>query len=330
MNKSDIEKIVAGFKGIKVLIIGDVMLDTYIWGKTDRISPEAPVPVVLTDNKEYRLGGAANVALNIKSLGAVPVLCSVIGDDMEGEQFIQMLKEQHISTDGIIISSNRVTTVKTRVFSKNQQVLRFDSETSTIIDANETQQLLTRVVSLLDKTSVVIFQDYDKGVLHENIIIQLISECNKRNIPTAVDPKKLNFLLYKNATLFKPNFRELKNGLGLDFDKDDFKALEKAVDTLMNTLKNKIVFFTLASKGIYVSNGSEKKLIHAYSRNVADVSGAGDTVISMAALGLAVGMDIFLNGELANIAAGLVCQEVGVVPVNKEHLLKETLLADYD
>ncbi len=311
------------FNNSNVLIIGDVMVDTYLWGEAERISPEAPVPVVRSGKEENRLGGAANVALNIKSLGATPYLCSVIGSDTAGQKFQSLLKENDISTQGLVKSSKRLTTQKTRIFSNNQQMLRYDEETTAELDNELSQKLFKRIKTLLEEVEVVIFQDYDKGVLHQNLISRIIELCQQQGIPTAVDPKKKNFFSFKHCTLFKPNLRELEEGLNLEFRSISKEQLDKAGQQLIQHLPHQNTFVTLASKGVWVRNEQRSTIIPAHAQNVADVSGAGDTVISIASLGLITDLNIFDIAEIANIGAGIVCQEVGVVPVDKGRLLQK-------
>ncbi|MFZ4400868.1 MAG: bifunctional heptose 7-phosphate kinase/heptose 1-phosphate adenyltransferase [Bacteroidales bacterium] len=318
------------FNTQKVLIIGDVMIDTYLWGKVDRISPEAPVPVVLINQKEYRLGGAANCALNIQSLGAEPILCSVIGNDIKGDEFINLLKDNKISDIGILRSENRCTTTKYRIIGNNTQMLRVDEEITDNLNATDSELFIALIGKLIAKHKIgsVIFQDYDKGVITPEIIEKLIPVFNELNIPIAVDPKKRNFHLYENVSLFKPNLKELKEGLKLEFDAQSPTELSAAVNQLLEQHNVRIVLTTLSEKGIYLScnsrdKGRLNKLIPAHIRYIADVSGAGDTVISTAALCLAVDLKAYDIAYISNLAGGLVCEQIGVVPVDKERLLAE-------
>ena len=212
----DIKKLFQTFNEKKVLIIGDSMIDAYLWGEVNRTSPEAPVPIVEVKKHENRLGGAANVALNLKALGANPILCSVIGTGERGVLFVKLMKESNLSTEGILSTNKRKTTIKTRVIAENKHQLRIDEEeTSPILQADE---FLKLTISLMDDIDVVILQDYNKGVLTPEIIEGVISSANKKRIPTIVDPKKLNFNSYKNCTIFKPNLAEIKAGMKVDFD----------------------------------------------------------------------------------------------------------------
>lgn len=324
-NFNSIQEVFSAFNKLKVLIIGDVMIDSYLWGKVERISPEAPVPVLNVQKRETRLGGAANVALNIQSLGALPILCSVIGNDADGENFNKLLTENKLSAEGIIKSDSRITTIKHRIMSGAHHLLRVDQETEKDINAEEIKILLSKIKSLIDTCDVVIFEDYDKGVLNQEVISQVISIAKAKNIPTVVDPKKKNFLHYKGASLFKPNKKEIKEGLKLDSDLNELKEISEAADLLKSTLEAGSVLLTLSEKGIFICKEKEVHHLPAHIRKIADVSGAGDTVISTAALCVALGLPARTIASLSNLAGGLVCQQVGVVPINKEELLQEAM-----
>jgi rfaE bifunctional protein kinase chain/domain len=327
IKKEFIKETFKSFNDLNVLIIGDVMVDSYMWGKVNRISPEAPVPIVAIQSKEQRLGGAANVALNIQAMGANPILCSVIGVDYDGQHFLDLLKKQKLSQKGILKSRNRITTNKTRIIGNNHQLVRVDEEVEEDITANETDQLLQLILFILqhDKIDVIIFEDYNKGLITPKLIKSVVEMAKKRNIPIAVDPKKKNFSNYKGVTLFKPNLKELREGLKLDAEDDNLKELQKAVSSFRVKQKIHTALITLSEKGIYTNSRSVKEIIPAHIRNIADVSGAGDTVISVAALCLALELHPILTAALSNLAGGLVCEEVGVVPINKGKLLEEAL-----
>jgi rfaE bifunctional protein kinase chain/domain len=312
------------FSKKRVLVIGDVMVDAYLKGKVNRMSPEAPVPVVDLFEKDERIGGAGNVALNLAALGASPIICSVIGADLEGERLIQLFKDASISTDGIYASSNRRTTVKTRVLSNNQQLLRIDSEDTNLINAAEEAQLIKQIISVLENgIDGIIFEDYNKGVLTPSLIASVLSLAKEHQIPTTVDPKKDHFFEYKGCTLFKPNLKELKEGLQLDFDfVADHDAFLSAVNDLQCRLGNSISFITLSEHGVFIQE-DQPIFIPAHLRNIADVSGAGDTVIAVATLCLISGAEIHTIAAIANIAGGLVCEQPGVVSIEKERLLNE-------
>lgn len=313
------------FNELNVLIIGDVMMDAYLWGKVERISPEAPVPVVSIRKKENRLGGAANVALNIQALGATPFLCSVIGNDMEGEEFCRLLTVQNMSAAGILKVDGRPTTVKTRVIGQNQQIVRIDAEDDREISSAFTGGLLQKIQDITtdNNIDIIIFEDYDKGVITEDLIYQVTALAGPKRIPTVVDPKKRNFMNYQNVTLFKPNLKELREGLKVDIDARNSHEIEEAVDLLQSHLNARQVMVTLSERGVYISTENGKKLIPAHIRDIADVSGAGDTVIATTAVCMASGMDEFTTAAIANLAGGLVCEHIGVVPINKEQLLIE-------
>lgn len=320
---SSIEEIFAAFDQLRVLIVGDVMVDSYQWGKVERISPEAPVPIVRVQRQEKRLGGAANVALNVQALGAVPVLCSVIGDDAEGNSFFQLLAESEIGASGMVSSLTRTTTIKHRILAGSQHVLRIDSEMDEELSGSERTQLLNKIEQLLPSCDVVLFEDYDKGVLNETIISQLIQLARQQQIPTVVDPKKRNFLNYHRATLFKPNLKELREGLKIEVNASRADDIRQAVTLLREKLQLEAVLVTLSERGMYVDFAGEQHLIPAHVRQIADVSGAGDTVVSIAALCLALRLPPQLLASLANLGGGLVCEHAGVVPVHKESLLRE-------
>lgn len=312
------------FSTKRVLVIGDVMVDAYLMGKVNRMSPEAPVPVVDLFEKDERIGGAGNVALNLAALGASPIICSVIGADSEGERLIQLFKDSNISTDGMYASSNRRTTVKTRVLSNNQQLLRIDSEDTTLINSSEETQLLSQITSVLESgIDGIIFEDYNKGVLTPSLISAVLALAEAHQIPTTVDPKKDHFFEYKGCSLFKPNLKELKEGLQVDFDFSSNKeAFLSAVSDLQSRLGNSISFITLSEHGVFIQE-EEPIFISAHLRNIADVSGAGDTVIAVATLCLISGADVQTIAAISNIAGGLVCEQPGVVSIEKERLLNE-------
>jgi len=238
------------FAGLNVLIVGDVMVDAYWHGSVHRISPEAPVPVVDISGKESRLGGAANVALNIRSMQASPFLCTVIGEDEAGETFLKLCKESGMPVDGIIQRKNRPTTVKTRIMGNHQQLMRLDEEQTQTIDAETSMELEQRFLNLLPKAQVVIFEDYDKGVLHPGIINQLIRHCRERGIPTTVDPKKVNFNAFHGVSLFKPNWKELREGLHLNQSEVTLEGLKRA-EQLRREQGIERLFITLSEKGVF-------------------------------------------------------------------------------
>lgn len=313
------------FKTKRVLIIGDAMIDAYMWGDINRMSPEAPVPIVKIDKRESRLGGAANVALNIQSLGATPILFSAIGDDHYADLFIELMNEQKLSCEGIQKISNRRTTVKTRIISNNKHVLRVDEEYTNPI---QDESLLNQLEKMIQEQSfdVIIFQDYNKGLLTKTVIQKAIKAAKNKGIPTIVDPKKENFFSYQSVDIFKPNLKEIKEGLNLDFDETSKAELFKHVNELRNKINAEGILLTLSEKGIYFQKENAVYRKKAHKRNIIDVSGAGDTVVSVAALALACDIEDDFLMRIANLAGGLVCEKVGVVPIQREDLLKANLI----
>lgn len=317
------------FNSLNILIIGDVMMDSYVWGKVDRVSPEAPVPVVRVTKSENRLGGAANVALNVQSLGAKPIICAIAGDDSAGQDLQELLEKANLSSEGILIIPGRQTTVKTRIMAHNQQIVRVDAETDSDISDEARHSMQNTIARIISEQNIhaIIFEDYDKGLISEELIFSVVNLANQKNIITVVDPKKRNFHFYKDVSLFKPNLKELREGLKTEIDPYSLTTIENAIETLKQRLSAKNIMLTLSEHGVFISSDKGQKLIPAHVRNIADVSGAGDTVIATAALCLAAGLDIFQTAAIANLAGGLVCEHVGVVPINKEELLKEALLS---
>jgi rfaE bifunctional protein kinase chain/domain len=323
----NVKKYFEDFNSKNILIIGDVMVDSYLWGNVNRISPEAPVPIISVEKRENRLGGAANVALNIKALGANPIVCSVIGDDDKGKIFLSLLKKREISDEGIIKSSHRPTSSKTRVIGHGQHLLRVDEETINILEKSIENQFLSKIIDIINlrKIDAIIFEDYDKGVLTKKIIEEIISLANRKNISTTVDPKKRNFLSYKHVSLFKPNLKELIEGLKLDINKNNKEEIFEAVEVVRKKLDARYLFTTLSELGVYIKSENEGKYFPALIRQIADVSGAGDTVISVATLCLTVGMKMSEIAFMSNLAGGLVCERIGVVPIEKNILLKNLM-----
>lgn len=322
---NNFDKLFSDFSSLKVAVVGDVMLDTYWWGGVDRISPEAPVPVVSLHHKEQRIGGAGNVALNTASLGAETTLFTVTGDDNEADVLLSLLQQQHIDAKYIVRSSERITTNKIRIISRNQQMMRLDSEVSNEISDEDRENLYNSFSKYVKKyrPAVVIFEDYDKGVFSGDLINEMIALCKEYDIVTTVDPKRKNFLNYKNVDIFKPNLKEVKDGLNMMFDDVDEKLLNQVHTELYNHIQQKISLITLSDKGVFIQKGSYSKIIPTHIRNIADVSGAGDTVIAVASLVYAATKDITLAAEMANIAGGLVCEEVGTAAIQKERLMDE-------
>lgn len=313
------------FNGLRILVIGDVMLDAYVMGKVNRISPEAPVPIVSLENEDARIGGAGNVALNLLALGAKPIICGVIGEDSSGDKLLNLFEKNGISTDGLVKSMARKTTVKTRVISNKQQLLRIDSESTFPLLESEEIKLNDTIQNIINQgVDGIIFEDYNKGVLTDSVIQNTIKIAKEKDITTAVDPKKENFLSYKGVSLFKPNLKELKEGLNLNFDFNSNKDLfEKGIEVLEEKLQNEISFVTLSENGVFIKNQTEKYYVPAHMRSISDVSGAGDTVIAVATLCLISGASTKQIAEISNLAGGLVCEKSGVVSISKNDLFSE-------
>jgi rfaE bifunctional protein kinase chain/domain len=316
------------FSSIKVGVIGDVMLDTYMWGNVDRISPEAPVPIVSLKNREQRIGGAGNVALNLQSLGASAFVLSVTGDDEEADKLNGLFADQGIDCSYSIRSRNRITTNKTRVISRNQQMMRLDAEITNDLAPEDQERLIELFEQFVakEKPDVIILEDYNKGVLTEAVIRIIISVCKEANIITAVDPKRKNFFEYKGVDIFKPNLKEVKEALNFLFTDISLHLLQDIHSELSNLLHHHISLITLSEKGVFYEKGKESSIIPSHIRNIADVSGAGDTVVAVAALVYAATRNVHLMAEIANIAGGLVCEEVGTVAIDKERLFHECSL----
>ena len=331
ITRSQINDLFDEFDGKKVMIVGDVMIDAYLWGKVDRISPEAPVPVVSVKKRENLLGGAANVALNIKALGAVPLLCSVVGNDIRGEEFAALLQSDGISQDCIIRSPERITTTKFRIIGNKAQMLRVDEEIDSELSTTEEGMLLSGIQGIFDRhnVGVVILQDYNKGVLTRNVINEVNAMASSRGIPVVVDPKKKNFDAYQGIDLFKPNLKELCEGLKIEIDLRDIEKIRQAVALWQQKQAISIVMVTLSEAGLFIRDNSDGETVEyhipAHLRNITDVSGAGDTVISVASLCRAAKAPSFLMASLSNLAGGLVCEHVGVVPVDRNRLMKEAM-----
>ncbi|MBO9571419.1 MAG: carbohydrate kinase [Chitinophagaceae bacterium] len=328
MSAIDFEKLFEGFKEIKVGVLGDVMLDTYWWGHVERISPEAPVPVVSLDRKEYRIGGAGNVAWNLACLGSQVSILSVIGQDEEGSALCDLFSANNINIDYLLKNSSRITTSKSRIISRNQQMMRLDSEITADLTEDIEQILINKVEEyiLTQKPKALILEDYNKGVLTERVITEVIALCKKHDVITTVDPKRKNFLSYKGVDIFKPNMKEVKEGLNILVDDINAELLNNIHDELHKKLGHAVSFITLSERGVFYKDGKRSRIVPSHLRNIADVSGAGDTVIAVASLLYATTKDINLMAEIANIAGGLVCEEVGTVAINKKRLLDECRL----
>jgi rfaE bifunctional protein kinase chain/domain len=325
MDMNHFNQLFEGFATTKIGVVGDIMLDTYWWGSVDRISPEAPVPIVSLQRKETRVGGAANVALNLRALGAPTTLFAVVGMDAEAKELNALLKAEGINTEYVHSSASRVTTNKVRIMGRNQQMMRLDHENTHDINEAESKALLDNFYAYVEKEqpALIILEDYNKGVLTKEIIEAIIAHCNQKGIPTAVDPKQKNFLAYKNCTLFKPNLKEVKEGLKMEIPTVDLAHMQQVHQALQAVLQHSISFITLSEHGVFYAQENKQQLIPTHIRNIADVSGAGDTVIAVASLVYAYSKDMALAAERANVAGGLVCELVGTAPIDKNILATE-------
>lgn len=310
-------------KNFNILIIGDLMLDRYLYGNINRISPEAPVPVLEKTGIEDKPGGAANVALNITSLGSNSILLGIAGRDNEGSLLLDLLDKEGVKTQYILRTKDRPTTVKTRIMASGQHVLRIDEEFCGFINSETEQQLKNRFDDLTNNIEIdaVIFQDYNKGLLTCDLISYIIDKCRKKGILTAVDPKYDNFLCYKNIDFFKPNLKELSRILNMSIKADPDK-LNEASEYLREKLYFKNLFVTLGDKGIFYHNEKGSKLVPTEKRSIVDVSGAGDVVISVATLLFLMKLDIKKIAAISNIAGGLACEKLGVATISKEQLIR--------
>ncbi len=309
-----LNKLKAGFNGLKIAVIGDMMLDCYFWGDVKRISPEAPVPVVEVESEFYRFGGAANVALNILKLGGIPYPVGVTGYDSYGTIFSSLITENGIPDEGIFIDESRPTTAKTRVIAHSQHVVRIDKESKQYVSREMQNKIFRFIENRIKDFDGIILQDYNKGVLTPSLIEKIIALGNKNKKLITVDPKFNNFFLYKNVTVFKPNRKEAEDVLGCKIKTDE--EISETGKKLLEKLNAKNVLLTLGEGGIAVfEKGKEEKRMPTKARKVADVSGAGDTVVSTLTMAIAAGANILEASYLANYAGGLVCEEVGIIPI---------------
>lgn len=325
-SESRINQLFSTIQSKKIAIVGDVMIDRYIWGSVSRISPEAPVPVVEVESESTRLGGAANVANNITSLGASALLVGVVGDDNNGNELRKILEKQKTSFDGIVTDHSRPTTVKTRVIAHNQHVVRIDSEEKKDVESAVQQKIFAILERNIDSIDGIIIQDYNKGVVTKELIRTVIALARSKNKIIAIDPKFNNFFEYKNVTVFKPNKKETEEALGTKLkSEEDIIAAGKV---LLEKLNADNVLLTRSEKGMSLFERSGKvSHIPTRAREVADVSGAGDTVIATLTAMLASGASIYEAATLANLAGGIVCEEVGIIPIEPAKL-RSAILED--
>lgn len=321
----NINALFSNIKKLKVFVVGDAMIDQYWSGQIDRISPEAPVPVFSITNKQIRPGGAANVAINCRTMGAQVHLFTVLGKDDAAKKLIAILEQEGIQSEGCMVSKSRATTLKTRIIAKNQQVIRLDEEDNSELSISDEHQFIDMCLRAIqiEKPDLLIFEDYNKGVLKKNVIEKLITHCQHVGVITAVDPKKENFLSYRGVDLFKPNLKEVNEALKLSITLPTMKLMKSVHQLLTSHLQHKITLITLSEFGIFAENSTQSVLYPAHLRNIADVSGAGDTVIAVAALVYAVTKDIQLTTYISNLAGGMVCEMPGVAPMYAKKLMAE-------
>ncbi len=315
------------FSKYRVLVVGDVMIDAYLEGSVGRISPEAPVPIVDVQKRYYRLGGAANVALNLQSLGAQAIICSIIGNDEKAHLFEQLMEEQHLSTQALIHSQERKTTIKYRIIGNSRQMLRIDEEDLQYLDENESTQLLSSISDIIDNQLInaIILEDYDKGVLSEEVIQKIVAKAQAHNIIVTVDPKKRNFQYYQGVTLFKPNLKELREGIKLQKSELTLSEIEEAMRNFAKINNIEYLFTTLSERGVALYHKQTDRFYHqpAYLRKISDVSGAGDTVIAVATLCLLSEYSPIEVAQISNLAGGIVCEYAGVTPIPVRQLESE-------
>ena len=320
----NISRLFNQFENTKVLVLGDVMIDAYFYGSVSRISPEAPVPIVNLTKKEQRLGGAANVALNLKSLGAEPIICSIKGNDADGQRLKELCKENGLVVHGLINDYKRETTVKTRIIGNSHQLLRIDEEDTADIDESVEDLVYEAVNSFIDQVDVLIFQDYNKGLLTAGLIQRVIALCTSKKVPMVVDPKFNNFYEYKGVTLFKPNKKEIQQAENIT-EKLNLRDIKVLASTVRQKLNADKIMTTLSEDGVIIINETETIHLPAHARKIVDVSGAGDSVLSVAALCVAAGISDEVTAALSNLAGGIVCEQIGVVPIDKDLLFGEAM-----
>lgn len=315
-----IQEILDRFDNQRIMVIGDVMLDHYVWGRVERISPEAPVPVIEVISEEYRLGGAANVALNVRSLGAEVVLIGVVGNDSAAQKINELLLKAKIAPEHLVKATQRPTTLKTRIGAVNQQIVRIDYEDKSEIDSELEAVVEKAISSNLANCSALIIEDYNKGLLNAEVIGFALASAKRRGIPVAVDPKQRHFFDFQGVDIFKPNYKEMQSNLGQSFDtEEDFFA---AATKLRERMQVANLIVTRGARGMSIFEGDAVPVeLPTYARDVFDVSGAGDTVISALTLAYVSGADIRLAAEIANHAAGVVCGIKGTASVSREQVL---------
>lgn len=320
---NELRKYIDNFSKTKILVIGDLMIDEYIFGNVDRISPEAPVPVLDVKNESFTLGGAGNVVKNLVSLGSKVSICSAIGFDNTGENLLKMLKDLKVDTRGLLIDPNRKTSTKTRIIAGSQQVVRVDRETRDPINGGIKDDLIGFLEKNIEKYDAIIISDYAKGIISKDIINICVNKAEKKSIPINVDPKEKNFSIYEKVTTITPNLKELSEGIGVRIENEDDILL--AAITTLNNLKCKVVLATRGADGMSLFKYGSNESVHipTFAKKVFDVTGAGDTVISVYTLALVSGANEIESSYIANAAAGYVVGQIGAVSISYENLIKE-------
>ncbi|MGL4976506.1 MAG: D-glycero-beta-D-manno-heptose-7-phosphate kinase [Cetobacterium sp.] len=317
MEKSRLEEILNSFAKLKVAVVGDMMLDDYLIGSVERISPEAPVPVVSIKKERFVLGGAANVVNNLSTLGANAFCFGVVGEDFDGDRLVRELEKKGIETFGVVKTEDRPTIVKRRIISGNQQLLRLDWEDARPITKNLEDNLLNHIEKRIEDLDAIILSDYDKGVLTPRVVKRIISLCKEKGIIVTVDPKPKNALNYIGATSMTPNRKEAIECLG----KKSFENIIEIGKELKNKLELSSLLLTRSEEGMSLFEGDEIINIPTYAKEVFDVTGAGDTVISVFTLASAAGLTLHEAAKIANTAAGVVVGKMGTSTVTKEEIL---------
>jgi D-beta-D-heptose 7-phosphate kinase/D-beta-D-heptose 1-phosphate adenosyltransferase len=316
------KELITRFSKVKILIIGDVMLDRYWWGSVSRISPEAPVPVVQLEKTSLAPGGAANVAVNVAALGATPRLIGVVGDDEEGKFLSNILNKSNISPDLLLKLKERPTTVKTRIVAHNQHVVRIDNEKTNFLQTEQEEALWRTIENELDKVDLIVISDYAKGLLGRSLLTRLITSAKENNKRILVDPKGKDYTKYAGATLLTPNRHEAREACNFE-DRQSIDDVTAAGETLISRIGLEALLITQGENGMTLFQNGEKPVhFQTKARTVYDVTGAGDTVIATLAVALAAGASLLQAAELSNISAGLVVEEVGTTTINQEKLLK--------
>lgn len=318
MNRTAVHQIISRFPSIRILVLGDFMLDHFVMGRVDRISPEAPVPIVDVDREEFHLGGAGNVVMNGKTLGAQMIPLGVIGNDWAAERIRELLSQENLSADGLLMSE-RPTTLKTRILAHQQQVVRVDREQRSPISDETQTQLVKRFLETMDSVDGIIISDYAKGTLTPSLLAKILPEARKRNKLVCLDPKTRHFSSYTPVTVITPNQTEASSLLGYTILNEE--DLMEAARRILQMIDCKALLITRGDKGMALFTNGELKLVPTKAREVYDVTGAGDTVVTTICLALAAGAEMIEAVELANVAAGIVVAKVGTASVSPSELL---------